>query len=355
MVFVEGLRLLVVLAGVLIGEVLGADAHPTVDGRFVGATIGALAGYVAGGVAGRLLHRGFREATRSLGDIPAIELLAGALLGSLAALLGVVICVPLFVFVRSVIDFPLAAAVAWTAGTLGLRLGMAKGGQLAEALGLTRRLSGRPGPAPAGGLLLDTSAVMERALLSLARFGLLPHDIYVPEFVIDHVRTIASGPDPIAGRRARRGLEALDAIRLVGNTVSIVAGEVPVADETDSKMAVLAAEMGLRLATCSASLASSWEADGLAVLDLRRLSAELAPDHVPGELLRVDLVRAGRQPRQAIGYLPEGDMVVVNDAEELIGTTQVEVEVLSTRQTSQGLLVFARRADDPDREPSLHG
>jgi uncharacterized protein YacL len=85
------------------------------------------------------------------------------------------------------------------------------------------------------------------------------------------------------------------------------------------------------------------------VLDLRGLAGELGPDHVPGESLRIDLVRAGSQPHQAVGYLPDGDMVVVNDAEAYIGASGVEVEVLSTRQTSQGLLVFARIADDRDQ------
>ncbi len=347
MLFVEGLRLLVVLAGVLIGVVVGGAVHSGADAHFIGATIGALVGYVAGGVAGRLLNRGFREATRSLRDVPAPEMLGGALFGSLGVILGVIICVPLFAYVHSVIVFPIAAAVAWTFGALGLRIGMSKGGQLAESAGLTRRLSGRAGAAaaPAGGLLVDASAVMDRALLSVARFGLLPHDIFVPEFVVDQVKTIADSPDPVASRRARRGLEALDAMRTLGLSVSVVAGEVPTERDLDAKIGVIADEMGLRLATCSASVTASREAADLPVLDLRQLSLELAPDHIPGELLRVDLVRAGRQPRQAIGYLPEGDMVVVNDAEEKIGAPQVEVEVLSTRQTTQGQLVFARLAE----------
>jgi uncharacterized protein YacL len=87
------------------------------------------------------------------------------------------------------------------------------------------------------------------------------------------------------------------------------------------------------------------EAAGGPVLDLRRLASDLAPDHIPGEHLRIDLVRPGRQPQQAIGFLPDGDMVVVNDAEDLVGQSDVEIVVLSTRPTNQGLLVFARVAD----------
>ena len=88
------------------------------------------------------------------------------------------------------------------------------------------------------------------------------------------------------------------------------------------------------------------------MLDLRRLATELSPDHVPGEHLKVDLVRAGRQPAQAIGFLPAGDMVVVNDAEELVGQSDVEIVVLSTRPTNQGLLVFARVAAEAVPRPT---
>lgn len=346
MIFVELLRLLVVVAGVLAGEQLSGGSKAGATARIVGVVLGALVGYVVGGVLGRLLNRGLREATSSVRDTPAPEVLGGALLGSLGVILALVACIPLFVEVRSVVDIPIAAVVALVLGELGRRVGIAKGAQLAESAGLTRRLSGRRAKAPPGSLLVDASALMDRSLLALGRAGLLPHDVLVPELVVDQVRTIADGPDAVAARRARRGLEALDALRGLDVAIAFVPGDVPSAEGADAKIAVMAGELGVRVATCSGSLAASLEELGMPVLDLRRLSGELAPDHVPGEVLRVDLVRPGRQPRQAVGYLPDGDMVVVNEAEQLLGQSQVSVEVLSTRQTSQGLLVFARIADD---------
>jgi uncharacterized protein YacL len=88
--------------------------------------------------------------------------------------------------------------------------------------------------------------------------------------------------------------------------------------------------------------AGRWE---LPVVDLRAIASGLTPDHLPGEQLRVDLIREGRQPRQAIGYLPDGDMVVVNDATHLVDQGAVAVTVLSTRPTSQGVMVFAKLSD----------
>lgn len=346
--FVEVLRLIVAVAGALAGLAIGNYVDPTASGRTLGASIGVLVGYVVGGIAGRLMDRGVGEATRKLRDVPAPEFLAGVLLGGLGLLVGVVVCLPLFVLVGSPFDYLVAAAVAWVLGTLGLRLGMTKGRQLADALGVTRRLAPRGPVAGAGGDLVDTSAVMDRSFLVVGSAGLLGPELLLPEPVADELATLAAGPDPVSSRRARRGLEAIEALRDGGLKVTLVHGEAPGAVTTEDKVAALADRFGARVVTCSAEVARRREETGAQVLDLRRLAGELAPDHVPGEHLQVDLIRPGRQPRQAVGFLPDGDMVVVNDAEELVGSTDIEVVVLSTRPTTQGLLVFARLAETVD-------
>lgn len=345
MVFVEILRLIIAVAGALVGLVTGGHFSATAEGRALGAAIGVLVGYVVGGIAGRLTDRGVGEATRSLRDVPAPELLAGMLLGSIGFLVGAVLCIPLFVFVRQDFDFPIAAAVAWVLGTLGLKLGMSKGRQLADALGVTRRLEPTRQDVAVGGDLVDTSAVMDRSFLVIGQAGLLGPELLIPEPVADEIATIAEGPDPVASRRARRGLEAIDALRNLGVKVTFVQGDVPAATSTEEKVSILADRLHARVVTCSSEMTRRREAAGGPVLDLRRLASDLAPDHIPGEHLRIDLVRPGRQPQQAIGFLPDGDMVVVNDAEDLVGQSDVEIVVLSTRPTNQGLLVFARVAD----------
>jgi uncharacterized protein YacL len=346
MVFVEVFRLIVAVCGALVGLAIGNHFGHTAAWRSAGAAIGVLVGYVVGGVFGRLTDGGVRRATRSLRDVPAPELLAGMLLASISCLIGVVVCIPLFVFVREDFDFLIAAAVAWVLGALGLRLGMSKGRQLADALGVTRRLVPIRQDIAEGGDLLDTSAVMDRSFLVMGRLGLLGPELLIPEPVADELATLAEGPDPVASRRARRGLEAIDELKSLGAKVTFVQGDVPGADSIEEKVAVLADRLDARVVTCSAELARRREEAGARVLDLRRLASDLSPDHVPGEHLKVDLVRPGRQPQQAVGFLPAGDMVVVNDAEELVGQTDVEIVVLSTRPTNQGLLVFGRVADE---------
>ena len=196
MVFVEILRLIIAVAGALVGLVLGGHISATPEGRALGAAIGVLVGYVVGGIAGRLTDRGVGEATCSLRDVPAPELLAGMLLGSIGFLVGVVVCIPLFVFVREDFDFPITAAVAWVLATLGLKLGMSKGRQLADALGVTRRLEPTCQDVAGGGDLVDTSAVMDRSFLVIGQAGLLGPELLIPEPVADEIATIAEGPDP---------------------------------------------------------------------------------------------------------------------------------------------------------------
>jgi uncharacterized protein YacL len=350
--FVEVVRLFVAVCGALVGLAAGNHYAATPLGRSTGAAIGVLVGYVVGGVVGRLTAGGMNEANRSLRDVPAPELLSGMLFGSLGLLIGVIVCIPLFVFVKEDFDFLIAAAVAWVLGTLGLKLGMAKGRQLADALGVTRHLTTSRQDVPAGGDLADTSAVMDRSFLVMGQIGLFGPELLIPEPVADELTTLADGPDPVAARRARRGLEALDELKNLGVKVTFVQSDVPAAASIEDKVCVLADRLDARVVTCSVEMTRRREEAGARVLDLRRLVTDLSPDHIPGEHLRVDLIRAGRQPQQAIGFLPDGDMVVVNDAEEMVGRTGVEVVVLSTRPTNQGLLVFARVADETN---TFHG
>lgn len=339
MVFVETLRLMMVLVGALLGLAIGSGGSSV--GRFVGAAVGVLVGYVVGGALGRLIDRGVKQADRSLLDVPAPELLAGAFLGALGALIGIVACVPLFVFFRRDYDYPIAAAVAWVVGWIGLRIGATNGRRLAEAARFTRRLDPFQ-EAPEGAVLVDTSAVMDRAFLVLGTAGLLGREVLLPEPVADELTTLAESPEPVSSRRARRALEAIEAVRAAGVNVSIVPGDVVEASMTEEKVLQLARRLGVRLFTCSGEVARQQDRLEVPVIDLRSLASDLAPDHVPGERLTVDLLKAGRQHGQAVGYLPDGDMVVVNEAEHLIGSDGVDVQVLSTRPTAQGLLVFAR-------------
>lgn len=354
MIFVEGFRLFLVLAGAIAGLESGNGIDKHGIAPVVGLALGAFVAYVVGGICGRLLDKGMGGALGGLRKMPPGEVFAGAVIGTSGLLLGLVAGLPLIALVHSSVDYPVVSAVAWVFAVFGIRLGVAKGRDMIRAAGISRLLDPVTEPPPTGMLVVDTSAVMDRYLLVLGRSGLLERGLVLPRFVIDEVRTLAESPDPVTSRRARRGLEAVEALRFSGVDIRIDDDELVELDDPGTKVVTIAARHELRVATCSGNVVEEADARGVGVLDLRRLTAELTPDHLPGERLSVDLVRSGSQARQAVGYLPDGDMVVVNDASHLVGSHDVSVVVASTRQTTQGHLVFAR-LDDDDRTPAHTG
>ena len=347
MIFVEGFRLLLVLAGSLTGFEVGRHIGTGPNSSLVGLLFGAGISYVLGGIAGRLLDQGLQHAVLLFRNTPPGEVFAAMISATTGMLLGLVVGLPLHVLLNTGTALIITAVVTWVLASLGWRLGSLKGRQIVHAAGLSHILAPQPSAPEGPALLADSSAVMDRFLLVLGRAGLLPGGLVIPQFVIDHVRTVAESPDLVMSRRARRGLESLEALRTMDVAVHVAKDEVPEVDDPTLKLLTVARRIGLRIGTCSTNvveLAGVWE---LPVVDLRAVATELSPDHLPGEMLFIELVKEGRQPRQAVGYLSDGDMVVVNDASHLIGRGMVAVAVLQTRPTSQGLLVFARLSDSP--------
>lgn len=346
MLFVEIFRLTLVLIGALSGYEIGRTPHSSV-GEVVGLVLGSLIAYVIGGILGRLLRKEGDRAAARFERIPPGELFAGTLTGIAGFLLGGAVSVPMLVLVHSAIVWPAAGALALTVTFVGFEVGISKGRQVVAAAGLGRILAPPAEPPPGYALLVDTSAAMTPFLLVLGRYGLLVGGLVVPRFVIDQLQTMAAGPDPVSSRRARRGLERLDVLRDLRVPVHVAENELPEIDDLTDRLVEVARRLGLRLVTCSGTVKEAAKRRGVAVTDLRPLAGDLAPDHMPGEQLVLDLVKEGNQPRQAAGYLADGDLVIVNDAAHMIGRENVVIEVLSTRRTNQGLLVFAKLADRP--------
>ncbi|MEM4675986.1 MAG: hypothetical protein QXM12_06835 [Nitrososphaerota archaeon] len=342
MLFIEILRLIFVALGISISLAISNHVATSTLGHEVSLIIGVLLGYVLGGLFGRLISRSVGVMSRKLRDIPATEVLAAAVLATSGIVIAAVIGVPILIFVQPYIAYPAVLILAWVFAYIGIVVGATKAQQIVSSLGLARRLAPGTGPLPPSALLLDSSATMDRTFWTLARAHLLPGEVVIPRFVLDEINSLISAPDQTASRRARRALEMLDYLREDGIQIAIAEELVPEADSVEAKCLILADRLKARLITCSARIMDQASARGIRVVDLRRLTFEMLPDYQTGEWLNVDLVKAGAQPGQAVGYLPDGDMVVVNDASHLIGSREVNVEVISTKRTQQGLLVFAR-------------
>jgi uncharacterized protein YacL len=190
-------------------------------------------------------------------------------------------------------------------------------------------------------LLLDTSVIIDGRIADLIDAHFLEGLIVVPRFVLKEIQQIADSTDPIKRARGRRGLEMLNRIQHnAGIEVRIHDGDFPDEKEVDSKLVRLARNLNARLFTNDYNLAKVAELQKINYVNLHEVAKCLKVILLPGEVLRLKIVREGRDKGQGIGYMPDGTMVVVNNGQSHIGQ-QVEVEVQSLLQTGAGIIVFA--------------
>jgi uncharacterized protein YacL len=194
------------------------------------------------------------------------------------------------------------------------------------------------GPRP---ILLDTSALIDGRVLEVSELGLFQSPLVAPRCVIEELQRLSDSADRLKRARGRRGLEMLTRLQRVSRVdVSIEEAEVPGAT-VDQKIIELARALPAMILTADIGLARVAAIEGLFTLNLNDVANALRQNAVPGEPMTVSLLRRGEQPGQAVGYLPDGTMVVVDDAVDLIGS-EATVIVGSALQTSAGRMIFAR-------------
>ena len=192
-------------------------------------------------------------------------------------------------------------------------------------------------------LLLDTSVIIDGRIADLIEAHFLEGLIVVPRFVLKEIQQIADSTDPIKRARGRRGLEMLNRIQHnVGIEVRVHDGDFPDEKDVDSKLVRLARNLNARLFTNDYNLAKVAELQKINYVNLHEVAKCLKVILLPGEILRLKIVREGKDKGQGIGYMPDGTMIVVNNGQSYIGQ-QVEVEVQSLLQTGAGIIVFAER------------
>jgi len=199
----------------------------------------------------------------------------------------------------------------------------------------------RPQSQPDNLLLLDTSVIIDGRVADLMEAHFLEGLVVVPRFVLKEIQQIADSTDAIKRARGRRGLEMLNRIqRNTGIEVRIHDGDFPDEKDVDSKLVRLARNLNARLFTNDYNLAKVAQLQRIDCVNLHEVARCLKVILLPGEILRLKIVREGKDKGQGVGYMPDGTMVVVNKAQLHIGQ-QVEVEVQSLLQTGAGIIVFA--------------
>ncbi len=195
-------------------------------------------------------------------------------------------------------------------------------------------------------LLVDSNIIIDGRIARLCETGFLSGALVVPRFVLDELHILADSSNGIKQERGKRGLEYL---REMQETPSL---EVTIQEDyhhhheelTDTKLIELAKRLGARLLTNDRNLGRVALLQGVTVLNLNELAKAMRPNVVAGDPLSIKLVREGKEDHQAVGYLEDGTMIVVNSAIEHLGET-VEVVIGSPLQTSAGRLIFAELSE----------
>ncbi len=190
--------------------------------------------------------------------------------------------------------------------------------------------------------LVDTSAIIDGRLLDLCKARFIEGRLGVPSFVLKELQTVADSSDPIKRSRGRRGLDVLNQLRELPHIdVRVHEEELPQIPEIDAKLVKLAQILSTRIITNDFNLNKIAEVQGVSVLNVNELSQALRPVVLPGEALEVKPIKEGKEPQQAVAYLDDGTMVVVENGRQLIGQ-RIRCIVTSVLQTAAGRMIFVR-------------
>ena len=203
-------------------------------------------------------------------------------------------------------------------------------------------------------LLIDTNVIIDGRIADLCATGFLSHSLIVPRFVLDELQTLADSRDGIKRERGRRGLEILNQLqraREIELTIHDSTHDED-GDQVDARLVRAAKLLQARLLTNDQALCQVARLQQVPVLNLSDLSRALRPVVVAGDEMELNLVKEGRDPHQAVGYLPDGTMIVVNQARPHIGRVATVV-ISSALQTAGGRLVFAELKENVRVRPAL--
>ena len=200
--------------------------------------------------------------------------------------------------------------------------------------------------------LLDTSVIIDGRIADISATGFAEGVFIIPQFVIHELQYIADSPDSLKRGRGRRGLDVLQRMRTMpGLKVQIIDDDFPHIREVDAKLVALGRRMKAVIVTNDLNLNKVAELQGVRVLNINDLANAVKPVVLPGEVMRVYLIKEGKEAGQAVAYLEDGTMIVVDNSRRFIGKN-IEVIVTSVLQTSAGRMIFGKMKEAEVAEPA---
>ena len=193
--------------------------------------------------------------------------------------------------------------------------------------------------------VLDTSVIIDGRIADICETGFMDGTLVIPQFVLKELQLVADSSDSMKRNRGRRGLDILQKIqKMAGLDVTISDVDFPEVREVDLKLIELARTLEGKIVTNDFNLNKVAQLRGVEVLNINELANSLKPVVLPGELMKVFILKEGKEYNQGVAYLDDGTMVVVDNARKMIGKT-IDVVVTSVLQTTAGKMIFGRFID----------
>jgi uncharacterized protein YacL len=193
--------------------------------------------------------------------------------------------------------------------------------------------------------ILDTSVIIDGRIADICETGFADGTLVVPQFVLKELQFVADSSDALKRNRGRRGLDILQKIQKMASVEVIVSDmDFPNVREVDLKLIELARALQGKIVTNDFNLNKVAQLRGIEVLNINELANALKPVVLPGESMKVFILKEGKEYNQGVAYLDDGTMVVVDNARRLIGKT-IDVIVTSVLQTTAGKMIFGRHID----------
>lgn len=231
-------------------------------------------------------------------------------------------------------------------------LGLIYGHKIFETAGILKESEGADSAVRASisNKILDTSVIIDGRVADLCETGFLEGAFILPQFILLELQHIADSSDPLKRGRGRRGLDVLNKIqKMVDVEVHVIEEDFPHIKEVDSKIVMLAKKMNAKVITNDLNLSKVAELQGVRVLNINELCNALKPVVLPGEQLRVFVLKEGKEAGQGVAYLDDGTMIVVDNAKRFIGSN-VNVVVTSVLQTQAGRMIFTRLKEETESQ-----
>jgi uncharacterized protein YacL len=198
--------------------------------------------------------------------------------------------------------------------------------------------------------IMDTSVIIDGRIADVCETEFLDGTIIIPQFILHELQHIADSSDSLKRARGRRGLDILHRIQKMSHMeVRIVEEDFPKIREVDSKLIALAKKLGAKVITNDFNLNKVAELQGVKVLNINDLSNAVKPVALPGESMRVFVLKEGKEPGQGVAYLDDGTMIVVENGRKYINKN-VDVAVTSVLQTAAGRMIFTKLKEEIEHD-----